>query len=157
MKARIWMMIVAILVLAGGYYFFIDQYSSANPTETELMWTILGSIAFFFAIGIVLPSVFLRGLYPNANKIMINGGIKSKAKVLALQETGTTINTIYYVVRVTVEVNPVGQTAFQASFEAPISRLNIPRIGDEIVVIFDPTDHTKITIDSSPVMPVSTN
>lgn len=150
-------MIIAMLALAAGYYFFIHQYSSTNPTETELMWTILGSIAFFFAIGIILPGVFLRGLYPNANKIMINGGIKAQAKVLALQETGTTINTIYYVVRVTVEVHPVGQTAFQANFEAPISRLNLPRIGDEIAVIFDPNDHTKITIDNSSVMPGSTN
>ncbi|MBP6085180.1 hypothetical protein KA517_02990 [Candidatus Gracilibacteria bacterium] len=155
MRARIWILIITILALAGGYYYLMDQYGATNPSETELMWTIIGSIVFFFAISIFLPRLFFKGLYPNANQIMSNGGIKSKAKVLALQETGTTINTIYYLVRVSVEVHPEGQTAFQANFEAPISRLNIPRIGDEISVIFDPIDHTKITIDNSPVMPAS--
>lgn len=82
-----------------------------------------------------------------------NGGIKALAKVLSLKETGITINMLNYLGEVTVDVHSLGQAPFQTSFKTGISRLHPLHVGDEIAVIFDPNDHTKIIMDISPAIP----
>ncbi|MCC6643159.1 hypothetical protein IT411_00235 [Candidatus Peregrinibacteria bacterium] len=62
-------------------------------------------------------------------------GVKGLAKIIEVKETGITINNNPYpLIRMQVDNNHV------AEFCLTVSRLSIPRVGDNIEIVYDPAD-----------------
>ena len=138
-----------MLLVSAGYAYMMIELDASNPSESQIIMVIVGSVIGFTVLGQIMKRAFFGSLHPNPDKLLQNGGERAKAKVINIQDTGTTINTIYFVISLTVEVHPGGLSPFQSTFEATISRLNIPKIGDEITVIFDPNNYASIMMDPS--------
>jgi hypothetical protein len=68
--------------------------------------------------------------------------------VINIQDTGMTINNNPRV-KLTLQVQPDGQAAFQATKIATVSRLQIPRVGDEFWVRYDSDDPSEIEFDTN--------
>jgi hypothetical protein len=59
--------------------------------------------------------------------------------------------------RTRLRVEPVGEPAFEVEQRFRYPQLNIPGVGDEVTVRYDPDDHDKIMIDrSTPAAPHTT-
>lgn len=79
------------------------------------------------------------------NEAFMKTGTRADALVLEIEDTGITINNDP-VVRLTIEINSGSAGPFQKTLESSVSRVNIPRKGDIIKVLYDPKDNTKITV-----------
>ncbi|MCC6643160.1 hypothetical protein IT411_00240 [Candidatus Peregrinibacteria bacterium] len=99
-----------------------------------------------FPIGMILFFVVVFGLAfrPLIANAMNSGkiknhlkmvGVKGTARVLSVQDTGITVNNSPFA-KITMEIKP-GVTA---EFSTTIGRLNIPRPGDMIEVVYDPSN-----------------
>jgi hypothetical protein len=67
-------------------------------------------------------------------------GLRCQANVLATGDTGETINEDP-VARLTLRVTPpAGAKAFDATIEAIVPRLSVPRKGDQLAVVCDPSN-----------------
>jgi hypothetical protein len=65
-------------------------------------------------------------------------GVRCSAKVLAMGDTGETINEDP-IARLTLRVTPpAGARAFDATIEATVPRLSVPHKGDQLAVVCDP-------------------
>jgi hypothetical protein len=70
-------------------------------------------------------------------------GVRCSAKVLGVADTGETINEDP-VARLTLLVSPpTGAASFGTTIEATVSRLAMPRSGDVVPVVCDPTKPDK--------------
>lgn len=76
-----------------------------------------------------------------------NIGISAKASVLAIQDTGMLLN-YNPVVILTMEVRPNAGTPYTVSVKTPVSKIAIPRVGDEVAVKYDPADKMKVALGS---------
>jgi hypothetical protein len=66
--------------------------------------------------------------------------LRCSARVLAIGDTGATINDDP-LARLTLRVSPAhGAGPFEATIETTVSRLAIPRVGDTIPVVCDPAN-----------------
>ena len=147
MKMNFGTWIGIIFGLAGAA---IGIYASIDPMAVGNMFSQIGpeNLAIWLPIGIVVlvAAIIIPMLLPLIKSAMKNSqnkkrlamvGVKGSAKVLAVQDTGMTVNMNPYV-KITVEVKP----GIQASFSMMVSRLSIPRPGDSIDVLYDPSDLT---------------
>ncbi len=91
----------------------------------------------FAAILLTLGAHTLTGL---TNRAILTRGQPAEAKILKISDTGTTINR-NPVVRLLLEVHPLGEAVFQAETEGLIPFLQIPQIqpGAMVRVKYDPT------------------
>jgi hypothetical protein len=65
-------------------------------------------------------------------------GAQGSGEILQVADTGVTINDIYPVVALTLKVSPSdGSKPFQATVQAPVSRVAIPRPGDVVALAYD--------------------
>jgi hypothetical protein len=88
---------------------------------------------FYFAFKAVLgPEVERRRL--------LETGEPAEATILTVEDTGITVNEIYPVVKVLLEVRPQGRPPYQAETQMMINRMDIPHIQPGLVVPvkFDP-------------------
>lgn len=121
------------------------ELGSFDLNQTELAWTIVGSILLYsIFIWVASGIVFAKALAP----MEIIGGVEAQAKVISVEDTGTTINNMMYILKVTVQVQSDTYGYFEATIQAPVSRIVIPRSGDVVTVIFDPQDHQQIGLKS---------
>lgn len=79
-----------------------------------------------------------------AERIRQNGA-SAKATVLAIQDTGMLLN-YNPVVLLTLEVRPNIGVSYKTTVKTPVSKIAIPRIGDELPVKYDPADKTKVVL-----------
>jgi len=73
-------------------------------------------------------------------------GVKCEAEILKVEDTRITINDNPKV-RLYLEVKPRGEPSFDATVEMVVSRVNIPRPGDDITVYYNPKDITDIVAE----------
>lgn len=73
-------------------------------------------------------------------------GVKCEAEILKVEDTRITINDNPKV-RLYLEVKPRGEPSFDATIEMVVSRVNIPRPGDDINVYYNPKDKTDIVAE----------
>jgi hypothetical protein len=83
-----------------------------------------------------------------SKKKVLETGTSAQATVINIQDTGVTIN-MNPRVKLTLQVQPEGQSPFQATKVATVSRLEIPSIGDRYWVRFDPGDPNKLEFDTN--------
>ena len=76
-------------------------------------------------------------------------GVNAQAQILAVQDTGMTVNDNPRV-KLTLAVSPAdGSQAFQVSTKKTVSRVAIPRPGDVLMVRYDPEDHENFSIEGA--------
>ena len=75
-------------------------------------------------------------------KNLFETGSRAIGVILAVHDTGVTINELNLRVRMDFRIEPLdGTTAFEASKTSTVSRASIPRAGDRYAVWYDPMDH----------------
>lgn len=75
-------------------------------------------------------------------------GTPAEATITGLVETGLTVNNIYPVVKIQLEVRPPGGQPYQAEIRTMVSRLDIPKIqqGTVVKVVYDPADPSNVAL-----------
>ncbi len=89
-------------------------------------------------------------MFGNKKKKILSEGVQARAVVINVQDTGMTVNDNPRV-KLTLQVQPEGQTPFEASKKSTVSRVAVPRVGDEFIVRYDPSDPTNIEFDTAAV------
>jgi hypothetical protein len=72
-------------------------------------------------------------------------GADATAEVIAIQDTGATVN-MNPVVLLTLKVKPKTGAEFQTGGQLMVSRLNVPRPGDQIKIKYNPENITQFVI-----------
>jgi ABC-type dipeptide/oligopeptide/nickel transport system permease component len=124
----------------------IGIYASINPQGVFQIFARIG----FGNIMVILPiiviiliaiSLFMNfgGLLGKSKikKRLMQTGQRTTAKILNVQDTGMTVNMNPYV-NITVETT----SGNQATFKMMVPRIQIPRPGDTMEILFDPADPT---------------
>jgi hypothetical protein len=143
-----WINVVGILIALGGAG--IGIYASIDPEglaawfmkmdlRALTVWLPVGITVFVVLICGAVFAPFIKSAMDNSQKKkrLAMTGIKGNAVILDVRDTGMTVNRNPYI-KVTVEVKP----GIQASFQMLCSRVQIPRVGDTIEVLYDPSDLT---------------
>lgn len=75
-------------------------------------------------------------------------GSPAEATILEVAETGMTVNRIYPVVKLKLEVRPPAGQPYQAELQTIINRLDIPQFqpGAVLAVRYDPADPSKVAL-----------
>ncbi len=118
--------------LYAAYIFAI--IALAEPRRNPTLYIVLlaaGSALFLWAMfsgWLTTPG--------NYRRIKANG-VEAQATILAISDTGVTINKNPYV-KLRLRVQPMGMMAYETDVKAMVSRIAIPRPGDGVRVKFDP-------------------
>jgi hypothetical protein len=78
-------------------------------------------------------------------KELAENGSDASAEVLAIQDTGATVN-MNPVVVLTLKVTPDKGKEFQTAGQMMVSRLSIPRTGDQIRIKYNPDNTSQFVI-----------
>jgi len=70
-------------------------------------------------------------------------GVKCEAEILKVEDMNITVNK-NPMVRLYLEVMPPGEPSFDAQVEMVVSRVNVPRKGDNLIVYYNPKDKSDI-------------
>ncbi len=129
-------LVIGSLGLAFGVYATINPDGVAKFMESSNMtlW-----LPFVIIALVLIPFVpYLINIIKNSAKKnrLRKVGQKTTAKILNVEDTGVTVNGVNPYVQITVEVKP----GVQGTFQVLVSRVNFPRPGDNIDVIYDPAD-----------------
>jgi hypothetical protein len=76
---------------------------------------------------------------------LAQNGVDGSAEVLSIQDTGQTVN-MNPVVILTLSVTPPYGDAFQTSGQLMVSRLAVPRVGDQVKIKYNPNNIAQFTI-----------
>jgi len=79
---------------------------------------------------------------------LLETGEPAEATILEVRDTGMTVNEIYPVVKVLLEVRPQGRPAYQAETQMMINRMDIPQVQPGLVVPvkFDPRNPRHVAV-----------
>ena len=143
--ARTIIVFINMLIVFAGVA--IGIYTTTDPVAVEKAITQIGTenLALWMAMGFILFALFIIILAfgpliinsirnTGKKKHLARCGVKTMARIIDIQDTGITVNK-NPAIKITVELNGV-----LGSFQSIVSRVNIPRIGDIIEVIYDPAD-----------------
>ncbi|QQR80472.1 MAG: hypothetical protein IPJ69_14435 [Deltaproteobacteria bacterium] len=125
-----------------------------------IFFILLGIMSFFLPHhrGLLIPYIILMVLVPffmiryfghgNSRKLkkLSQKGIRSSAIVLSVEDLGFTMNKINIGLSLSMEVRPLTEDPFKASLDVFVSRVQIPRVGDKVEVIYDPSNHLEVAL-----------
>lgn len=111
-------------------------------------WLIVPFIILCIAVPLGMVYAFGTANTRLMKKLQVNG-VRAWARILSVQDTGMTMNDLSFGVRLTVEVQSSVEAPFQAVVETFVSRVNIPRPGDQLEVIYNPQNHSEIAAITS--------
>ncbi|RJP28598.1 MAG: hypothetical protein C4536_11885 [Actinobacteria bacterium] len=116
-------------------------------------WAIVLICMFFllFDVGIaaVFFLVFRATLDPEVKRrALLEKGEPAEATILTVTDTGVTVNEIYPVVKVLLEVRPQGRPPYQTETQMLINRMDIPQIqpGRVVPVKIDPRSPRRVAV-----------
>jgi len=72
-------------------------------------------------------------------------GLSGKATVISLQDTGMLVN-YNPVVRLTLKVQPMYGSGFETTGDTTVSKIAIPRVGDEINIKYNPANQSEFIV-----------
>lgn len=123
------------LVIVGIYVAFVLVISLTLPTTNPSLFVILLLVA-LGALFYVL--FFARDLLADPKrKRLLALGRDAPALILHIADTGITLNQNPYV-RLRLQVQPPDTEPYEVTVSALVSRVNIPRVGEVIMVKYDP-------------------
>lgn len=138
--------IMGILGMGIGIYASIDPmaigsiFLQIGPEKIGNYMQIGMPILFIVIFGAAFGPFVVKGIKNSrVKKRLQQVGQKTTVKILDVRDTGVTINMNPYV-KVTVQM-PNGNSA---TFDMLVSRVQIPRAGDGIDVLYDPSDPTVV-------------
>jgi hypothetical protein len=134
MKSKFLVMFWAFFLLIGGMSFYLPRYPIL----------LIPFILLCFAAPLSIIMMAKSG--NNAEKLLKNGGVKTTARIVNVQDTGMTMNNINIGIRLTLEVASVTGSPFQAQAETFVSRVSIPRVGDVVEVVYNPSDTSQVAV-----------
>ncbi len=134
MKSKFLVMFWAFFLLLGGMSFYLPRYPIL----------LFPFILLCFAAPLSIMMMAKSG--NNAVKLLKNGGVKTTARIVNVQDTGMTMNRINIGIRLTLEVASVTGSPFQAQIETFVSRVSIPRIGEVVEVVYNPSDTSQVAV-----------
>lgn len=154
--------IIVILLLFGLAGMALGIYASQDPKavigfiEDIGVKEITSFVPFIFIVIIFLImgaafSPLLKGSRENAKKkkLLKERGQRKTTKVISVEDTGITVNNNPYV-KITVETT----SGTQATFQQMVPRIKIPRPGDTIEILYDPSDPT-MAMPAPPMTPTT--
>ncbi len=126
------------------YLAWIGWFSTQNldQNDPDLFGTIL-------VIGIM---AFIAATFTMANNLtrpdaaLIANGEKATATILAIQDSHITVQNTQFAVNLTLEVHSQSRGVFTAQVQTLVSRVQIPRPGDKVNVLFDPSNPDNIAV-----------
>jgi hypothetical protein len=89
-------------------------------------------------------------VFGGKKKRILADGIQASAVVINVQDTGMTVNDNPRV-KLTLQVQPEGEVPFEVTKKQTVSRVAIPRIGDQYLVRYDPADTSTVEFDTAAV------
>jgi hypothetical protein len=87
-------------------------------------------------------------VFGGKKKKILSEGIQARAVLINVQDTGMTVDDNPRV-KLTLQVQPEGDVPFEVTKKQTVSRVAIPRIGDEYLVRYDPADTGTVEFDTS--------
>ncbi|PKN35665.1 MAG: hypothetical protein CVU61_02250 [Deltaproteobacteria bacterium HGW-Deltaproteobacteria-19] len=133
--------LVTFALTAGAVIFMSLVPLGPPPLPHTLIFlgVVLVSLLVFY-----LNARFMLKRDPEQERRLINGTV-AKAEVLAIEDTGLTMNNDP-MVALTLHVKPEYGSSFQVKANTLVSRVSIPRPGDVINVRFDPENPQKLIV-----------
>ena len=89
-------------------------------------------------------------MFGGKKKKLLSEGIQAQAVVINVQDTGMTINDNPRV-KLTLQVQPEGEVPFEVTKKQTVSRVAIPRVGDQMLVRYDPANKNEVEFDTAAV------
>lgn len=122
-------------VIIGIYVAFVLAISLTLPARHPTLFVIL----LLVAIGALFYGLFFAKdlLADPRRKRLLALGRDAPALILQISDTGLTLNQNPYV-RLRLQVQPEGTLPYEVTVSALVSRVSIPRVGQVIMVKYDP-------------------
>ncbi len=89
-------------------------------------------------------------MFGSKKKKILSEGAQAQAVVINVQDTGVTVNQNPRV-KLTLQVQPEGGTPFEVTKKTTVSRVSIPRVGDQFIVRYDASDPSNVEFDTTAV------
>ncbi len=151
LKNNFLLKLIGLMILVGIIYAFLlegaNRLKSFGPAYHAA--GIIIAVSLFILMFILLARWLMTGSGPNANELLAAGGQESKAIITKIQDTGMTVNNIYIMTTVNLKVTKVDGTQFEATCNGLFSRVQLPRIGDQVTVVYDPKNTKRVAIKTS--------
>ena len=109
----------------------------------------VGAVAIIIVVATVIPLLFMsKTIFSTSkkDKQILANGVEALAEITDIQETGVTVNDIYYNIKLELRVKPINAPIFEVKTTHLFSRLQIPRIGDVLRVKYDPSNLMEVVI-----------
>ena len=154
--AIMWFMLFVTLALSVAW----AAFGPANTDDGAAKGVAIGFLLTFLPMGVAPVLFSLRsggGRKARLAQELVATGKRCQGEVLAVQDTGITINDNPRV-KITVRAEPPGEAPFMIEKTATVSRVSIPRRGDRCTVFYDPAareTRNGITFDPVPGMPAA--
>lgn len=101
---------------------------------------IMGIFAFVISVFVMVRD------FTQVDTELLQTGEKASAKILAIEDSNITIANTRFAVILTLEVQSTSRGVFTTKVQTLVSRVQIPRPGDMVNVVFDPTNPDRITV-----------
>lgn len=140
-----WVVYSLVFIITGSGMLWVAYGPDASGNDViRQVGTIIG--AMFIPIGLapflVIP---LRRALRARTAARRRAGHRATATVAGVTDTGVTVNQNPRL-QLTLEVAPADGMTFTAQKAAVVPRFSIPRVGDQIVVYYDPADRRQVDI-----------
>jgi hypothetical protein len=142
---------IGTIFLGGSWVSFLGLFAAigiagirAGLTSSEYggqRWFIFFGLCFLLTPALAVVSLPFVGLKRLRAARLLSNGVQAVGTVLAVEDTGVTINNNPRVrLRFRIEPSNGVMAPYEATKTATVSRLHIPRVGDRFPVWVDPND-----------------
>jgi len=131
--------VIGILGLGIAIAAIVNAMTMGNLFASIIIILVAVVLPVVIVIALLRPFVVRDMKNSQKEKRLQQVGRRTSAKILNVQDTGMTVNLSPYV-NITVQM-PNGNSA---TFQMFVSRVQIPRPGDVIEVLYDPSDPTVV-------------
>lgn len=124
-----------------------DPAGMMSSLAGSIVWTIVPIVA-ITAVGLIVFFVFLRR-FLGADRKLLATGIPGSALVLAVRDTGVTINNVNAVIEARLQVTVPGRAPYEATAEVTLGRMSWGALqpGMTVAVKVAPDDPSRVAID----------
>lgn len=123
------------IICIGIIIYMISSGSSTKYITLPILAIFVGWIGMLF-----FGATYLSKVREERAANLEKNGVRAKATIVKIDDTGWSNGEIEFMVRLTLSVQPENQDSFEAVLNKFVSRANIPRPGDVMEVVYDPAN-----------------
>lgn len=135
---------VKLIGMLGPYlawiWWLVTQNIEATAPALFAPVLIIGVFSFIIACFVMAAN------FNAVDAELLKSGERAMANILQVEDTNITLNGNRIVVKLTVEVHSASKGTFSAQVQTAYSRVQLPRPGDTVNVVFDPANPKSIAI-----------